>query len=154
MQQWNRFKGFPTASSSISMSDSQTTFTNWMKHHQNYSGSWVVHELCNHGNQSLWLHKLAQFVTNFSSELCLYLFLVIITRQRSLWAHRNQRQPIFFLYNYFHTNSIPFSDCHHSLSRLGAKVVTTFSIRWLSGLIVSWNGSRESHIKHFLSSCN
>lgn len=48
----------------------------------------------------------------------------------------------------------PFSDCHHVLSRLGANVVTTFSMRWpLVGSACSLYGSEESHMKHFFSSC-
>lgn len=46
----------------------------------------------------------------------------------------------------------PFSDCHQVLKRLGPNVVTTFSIEWLLGLLSSSYMSRESHIKHFVSS--
>lgn len=46
----------------------------------------------------------------------------------------------------------PFSDCHQVLRRLWAKVVTTFSIVWLSWLLSSSYIRLESHTKHFFSS--
>lgn len=45
----------------------------------------------------------------------------------------------------------PFSDCHQVLRRLGAKVVTTFSMVWLPGLVSSSYISLELHIKHLVS---
>lgn len=46
----------------------------------------------------------------------------------------------------------PFSDCHQVLRRLWAKVVTTFSMVWLRGLLSSSYISLELHTKHFVSS--
>lgn len=46
----------------------------------------------------------------------------------------------------------PFSDCHQAVRRCGAKLVTTFWIRWLFGLSLAEKGRRESHRKHFFSS--
>lgn len=46
----------------------------------------------------------------------------------------------------------PFSDCHQVLRRLGAKVVTTFSMVWLLGLVSSSYSSLESQMKHLVSS--
>lgn len=46
----------------------------------------------------------------------------------------------------------PLSDCHQVLRRLGAKVVTTFSMVWLTWLLSSSYICLESHTKHFFSS--
>ena len=46
----------------------------------------------------------------------------------------------------------PFSDCHQAARRCGAKLVTTFWMRWLFGLSLAEKGRRESHRKHFFSS--
>lgn len=55
-----------------------------------------------------------------------------------------------------HSNDLlrgsPFSDCHQAVRRCGAKLVTTFWIRWLFGLSRAEKGRRESHRKHFFSS--
>ncbi len=59
--------------------------------------------------------------------------------------------PPFFLTCVFWLS--PFSDCHQVLRRLWAKVVTTFSMVWLTGLLSSSYICLESHMKHFFSSC-
>lgn len=46
----------------------------------------------------------------------------------------------------------PFSDCHQVFRRLWAKVVTTFSMVWLTWLLSSSYILLESHTKHFFSS--
>lgn len=46
----------------------------------------------------------------------------------------------------------PFSDCHQVFRRLWAKVVTTFSMVWLTWLLSSSYILLESHAKHFFSS--
>ena len=46
----------------------------------------------------------------------------------------------------------PFSDCHQAVRRCGAKLVTTFWMRWLCGLSLAEKGRRESQRKHFFSS--
>lgn len=48
--------------------------------------------------------------------------------------------------------ALPFSDCHQAFLRCGAKLVTTFWMRWLSVFSRGEKGYRESHRKHFFSS--
>lgn len=96
-----------------------------------------------------FLHKYTKSLHHFILHIFMYwpiVYIVLMKHQRAcgLFVFYSKIKPLMIS---------PFSDCHQHFLWSGLKLVMTFSIRWLMVLYTELYGLRESHWKHFFSSC-